>query len=514
MSIRFTGKEFTFTQPDGTKLEVRGWGNQHYARFETKDGYTVVKDPVTGFYEYARATPERDALWPSGIAPGDADPKALGLKLGERLAPQAAKARARDAEEGLPHGGSRWEARRQQAKMSIMRAAAIAEARPGPGAPMPAPPQRQTVGDYTGLCLLIQFPDVPGTITRDDVDAFCNQVNYNANGNNGSVRDFFLDSSGGKLRYNNVVAPYYTATHPRSYYTNPNVAQPRRARELVTEALTWLKSQHFDFSALTADDEDYVYATNVFYAGNVVNRWAEGLWPHAHYLAAPYPLMAGKNAHDYQITNMGSVLTVGTFCHENGHMICDFPDLYDYGDQSSGIGDYCLMCGGNNADPRNPVDVGAYLKYRAGWAGSVTPISAGTHVTAHAGKNEFFIHSKSITEYYIIENRAKSGRDKALPDSGLAVWHIDERGNQEHEHMTVTQHYECSLVQADGRFDLERTRGASGDDGDLFDGGAGGVSEFSPSTTPNSNWWDGTSSKLTLKNISQVGPVMTFDADL
>ena len=33
---------------------------------------------------------------------------------------------------------------------------------------------------------------------------------------------------------------------------------------------------------------------------------------------------------DYQITDMGNRLTLGTFCHENGHMVCDFPDLYPY----------------------------------------------------------------------------------------------------------------------------------------------------------------------------------------
>jgi hypothetical protein len=53
--------------------------------------------------------------------------------------------------------------------------------------PAPAPPQRQTFGDFVGLCLLIQFPDVAGTIPREEVEAFCNQPGYNGFGNNGSV---------------------------------------------------------------------------------------------------------------------------------------------------------------------------------------------------------------------------------------------------------------------------------------------------------------------------------------
>ena len=45
MSMPFINKEFTFTQPDGSQLRVRGTGDQHHAIFETLDGYTVVEDP-------------------------------------------------------------------------------------------------------------------------------------------------------------------------------------------------------------------------------------------------------------------------------------------------------------------------------------------------------------------------------------------------------------------------------------------------------------------------------------
>ena len=42
-------------------------------------------------------------------------------------------------------------------------------------------------------------------------------------------------------------------------------------------------------------------------------------------------LAGGKKVYKYQITNIGSSLALGTFCHENGHMLCGFPDIYDYG---------------------------------------------------------------------------------------------------------------------------------------------------------------------------------------
>jgi M6 family metalloprotease-like protein len=374
-------------------------------------------------------------------------------------------------------------------------------------AAMAAPGVLQTVGDYTGLCLLIQFPDVPGTINREEVDAFCNKPGYNGSGNRGSVYDYFLEVSAGKLRYKNIVAPYYTAQHPRAYYTKESVAQPTRTRELIKEALDYHKAQGFDFSALTSDGQDYVYALNVFYAGPVVNNWAKGLWPHAFHLLTEYQLAPGKLAFDYQITNMGSQLTLGTFCHENGHMICDFPDLYDYGYESKGVGVYCLMCAGGDPDERNPTHVGAYLKYRAGWAAKVTRLTPGLQATAPAGKNEFFIHAKNAVEYFIVENRRQSGRDAQLTDSGLTIWHVDELGDNSNEHMTAASHYECTLVQADGNNDLEM--GANGgDDDDLFHAGAN--SRFAESTTPSSRWWDGTPSGLDISDIGPAGQNISF----
>jgi M6 family metalloprotease-like protein len=502
MSIPFNGQEFTFTQPDGTALNVRGWGDQYHATFEALNGYTVVEDPVTGFFQYADVTPDGDDLVPTGARPRMGLSGGLTMKRGVRISKEAAKAKARE-HLGMPPGTSRWEKRREELKQMLKFSGAAHGI-------APAPPQRQTVGSFTGLCLLIQFPDVPGTITRDQVDDFCNKVGYNGFGNNGSVYDYFLDVSAGKLRFKNIVAPYYTAKHPRSYYTNEKIAQPKRARELIKEALDYHRAKGFDFSKLTVDDQQYVYATSVFYAGTRVNNWAKGLWPHAYHLQTPYTLTAGVKSYDYQITDMTSELTLGTFCHENGHMICDFPDLYDYGYESAGVGTFCLMCAGSHADEKNPPHVNAYLKFKAGWAASMTRITPGLTGTAVAGTNEFFFHRKGPTEYYIIENRYRSGRDMALPGSGLAIWRVDELGDNQYEQMTPTQHYECSLVQADGRNDLENDRTNPGDADDLFR--KGGNELFAPTTRPNSHWWDGTASGLEIGGIGPEGPKIKFTA--
>lgn len=496
MSMPFVDREFTFTQPDGSKLQVRGTGNQHQATFTTLDGYTVVREPVSGFYQYARevgiAHPQ-----PTGIRAGATAPSALGLPPAVKP-PSTSSGGQAFVSAGLPRSRSRWQVRREQFRLQSL--AAIAN-----GVAAPAPPQRQTVGTFVGLCLLVQFPDEPGTISEAEVSDFCNKPGYSGFGNNGSMRDYFFDVSDGKLTYTNIVAPWYTATKPKTYYTDEAVEYPLRARELILETLAFHRAQGFDFSSLTVDSQRFIYAINVFYAGMRTNNWSKGLWPHAYHLQAPVQLAPGKLANDYQITDMSSELTLGTFCHENGHMICDFPDLYDYGNESNGVGHYCLMCGGANANPKNPTRVGAYLRHAAGWATKVSGMPAGASISLSADRNEFGLLRRNRTQYFIVENRAQVGRDASIPDAGLAIWKIDETGNNSNEAMTADSHYECSLVQADGLTDLEM--GANnGGPGDLY--GQGGV--FSSQSRPGSTWWDGTASGLNIRNISAPGPVITF----
>ncbi|MGD2015299.1 MAG: hypothetical protein PVG84_16220 [Desulfobacterales bacterium] len=64
MPTPFLEEEFTFTNPDGETIQVRGSGNQHYAVFETLDGYTITKDPETGFYQYAELSADKTISCP------------------------------------------------------------------------------------------------------------------------------------------------------------------------------------------------------------------------------------------------------------------------------------------------------------------------------------------------------------------------------------------------------------------------------------------------------------------
>ena len=435
MSAPFVDQTFDFPQPDGTTITVRGSGNQERAKFETLDGKPMIRN-ADGYFVEA--------------------PRAAGPGFGPLSIPAPVEL------ESEVTNRSRWQQRRRDMRQD----------RKGFGAlSAPMPPSRPTVGTFVGLTLLVDFSDAPATIAQAEVEAFCNKKGYANFGNNGSVFDYFNEVSNGNLQYTNIVAPYYRAKKPKSYYTDPAAKFTVRAQELIREALAFHIAKGFGFAPLTSDAQNFIYALNIFYAGPCPNAWAKGLWPHQSSLATKVKLADGRSFADYQITDMGNRLTLGTFCHENGHMICDFPDLYPYtAGKGLGAGSYCLMCyGGTGANATNPVHVGAYLKNEAGW-GTATPAKQGTAYTLTAGQNHFVLHG-TATDYYIIENRFKAGRDALLPDSGLAIWHIDETDSN----TAPKLHYECALIQADGKTELES--GVNyGKPGDLFF--AGGVTAF------------------------------------
>ena len=73
----------TLTQPDGMSFEATLWGDEWSSGVETVDGYTVIQDPITGYWEYARRSAGGD-LAQSGLRPGVHDPAGEGIQVGLR----------------------------------------------------------------------------------------------------------------------------------------------------------------------------------------------------------------------------------------------------------------------------------------------------------------------------------------------------------------------------------------------------------------------------------------------
>ncbi len=527
-------KTFKFTQPDGTRIDLWGQGDEFQAVFKHQ-GYPVVFDPVHKTYMYAKLSPDGTALIQTSIEVGKVDPKSQGLDpdADKKVSPEARRKKVAERFQRWNLGVQVTERWQQRKMMQLQAEQLLADG------PVLAPPSSQTIGQKMGLCLLVDFDDDPSSVPQARIINFCNGDNYNGYGNNGSVKKYFRDVSNNMLTYSNVVTAYIripNTLHQKSYYNDTSKDCGSQANLMIKDALDIMKAlPNYQteilptFNTLTVDGNNRVVACNVFYAGDNGGVWSMGLWPHswALYEAGEQELLpGGKKVFRYQVTNIGSALELGTFCHENGHMLCGFPDLYDYDyDSVGGAGVFCLMDYGGGGG--NPVQVCAYLKRASGWATTVevnkyTMMFAELSAAVGAeGYNRFYRFAKpgTPTEYYLFENRQQSGRDAEIPAAGVAIWHIDELGNRDDQRLkynTKHQNYECTLVQADNRWHFQHNVNA-GDANDLYYFGNDAEvysNAFTDVTAPSACWWDGSESFLEADCFSASGPVITFSLQM
>ena len=513
-------KRIAFTQPSGAAIVLWGRGDEFYAVFETLDGYAVVFDQTQHAYCYAQLSPDGAQLVSTGTQVQSATGTALGLTPHLRI--NAAAIRQQVSERF-----ARWD---QGMQVTERWSALKAQLHPAPG--QFSPPSKTTVGDKLGLCLLIDFSDDPGTIPQSEVDDYCNGDNYTNFGNNGSVKKYYQDVSNGLLTYSNVVTIYITAPKPKTFYNDTSKDAGAQARMLITDVLTVmmaLPTYATDilplFDNLSVDSGNNVLAFNVFYAGGNGNVWSMGLWPHSWNLASAVPLSpGGKKLFRYQVSNIGNALEIGTFCHENGHMLCGYPDLYDYTGSSAGVGDWCLMASGSwgGGNGENPTKICAYLSRASGWSTTTDFYGLSNFVATVSAApgtnfNHYYRYQKPgvATEYFLMECRANTGRDGAAPGTGVAIWHIDERGDNSSVNLKTNashNNYEATVVQADNLWNLEKYQN-SGDDKDVYYLGnkaVGYTNQFADLSKPAANWWNGTPSGLFLRDFSAKSNTMTF----
>ena len=389
--------------------------------------------------------------------------------------------------------------------------------------------RRLSSGDVRGLTILVEFTDVSTNVTASDVDELLNGENYNKYDNYCSVREYFLLMSNGKLNYSNKVVGPIKLRREREFYTRSKM----KTEVLIKEVLDILvKDMGIDLYEFDSKDENIVDALNIMYAGGTTFERTrhtilnDGLEPRHGIVGRIRPLKyPGKGTqieiHYYTITALGEEpgkLNIGTFCHENGHQLCRFPDLYDYGKdtvESAGIGEYCLMGSGNHLNHgHTPSPVCPYLRYLVNWIDNEIQLNNPTEYEARHGDYGTIMKYKTNNpnEFFIVENRSKLGLDSHLHGSGLAVYHCDILGSSEWQDGTRDKHYQCALLQADGHFDLEKETKYGdpnvGDAGDLFKQVEGIA--LSHDTTPNSRKWDGSDSNLRISNISAPGQIIRF----
>jgi immune inhibitor A len=199
---------------------------------------------------------------------------------------------------------------------------------------------------------------------------------------------------------------------------------------------------------------------------------------------------------------------IGVCAHELGHLLFGWPDLYDTDSSSEGLGNWCLMAGGSwNSNGDVPAHPSAWCKVNQGWA-SVQTHTANGVVSIADVKTSHTVHrlwkdGAPGNEYFLLENRQRTGFDTHLPGDGLLVYHVDEAiaTNANENHPKV------KLMEADGQRHLHN--GANrGDAGDSYPGSSGNTA-FNGTSNPNSKSYGNVDTCVAITNIGPSGPTMS-----
>ena len=302
-------------------------------------------------------------------------------------------------------------------------------------------------GTKKGLIILVQFTDSKFKSGHDLAlyKRIANDENYSGNNFRGSIKDYFKAQSHGQFELDFDVAGICQIQHPYAYYgKNNSQEEDVKPGEMVAEACLWAHEHGIDFSKYDWDGDGEVDQVFVLYAGHgeaSYDKDPNTVWPHMFYLSASdygKPLsLDGVTVDTYacssELNGDGNLDGIGTFCHEFSHCM-GFPDLYDTSYAGwFGMGDFDLMCSGSyNGDSKCPAGYSAYEKAECGWLTlkDMTNIEQETSIAGvqpmSADGDAYIIKNKGHEdEYYILENRQKTGWDSYLPASGLMITHVD-----------------------------------------------------------------------------------------
>lgn len=481
-AVPASGVELTLQQSSGIQFQARQWGDEFLNGFETTAGYTIAFDEFNGQWTYAMPDPD-GYLVPSPLVVG-VDPVPVWL-------PQQIKP------EGLAL---------QQAvqKSNLM----LADTQQAPAA--------SPSGTFNIPVILINFKDTSTTYSTQDFEELLFGVNKK------SMSDYYKEVSYGKFDVSSGpsgVVGWYTASQNHSYYGyNQGFGA---AQQLVKEAVAAADAT-VNFANYDRDGNCVVDGLMVVHQGTGAESGnLDDIWSHKWaitYSTNDSAACGTVKIHTYSIQpeKLGNgISTMGVFAHEFGHIL-GLPDLYDTDNSSAGIGSWDLMASGSwngvNRPGDTPSHLSAWGKLKLGWASAsqVESLLVAEEIEQAASKADIY-RFVAGTEYFLVENRNRSGFDTGLPGSGLAIWHIDDtKGSNTAECIPPTNcamnHYKVALVQADNLFHLEK-KANRGDAGDLFSGTTG-KAKFDDTTAPSSKLYSGAASLVTVKDVSASGSTM------
>lgn len=486
----------TMKQPDGTVLNLFVTGDEFYNRLHDEGNFTIIRNPSTGWLEYAVLS--GDQLVSTGLVPGKDDPAMHGLNPGIDLPP-----------------GKILSIRMEQVRQKPVSKIYLNKDHPKRGS-----------DTLHNLVVFIRFNNE--NEFTDHVSDYNDMFNNSTPGYN-SMYNYYREASYNQVFITSYLYPVatgitvtsYQDSHPRLYYMPYDASTntigystaagstERRDREfdLLENALNSIKSQVPGSLSLDYNNDGYV--DNVcFIVSGTTTAWSTLLWPHQWSLFTKSVFINGKQVMDFnlQVHDHLQGSGVGVLCHEMFHTL-GAPDLYHYSsDGFTPVGTWDLM--ESNTNP--PQHMGAFMKYRyGGWINYIPEITTSGKYTldplTSPTNNCFKIKSSSTTtnEYFIVEYRLKNGIfENSIPGSGLLIYRInaayDGLGNRSGPPDEVY---------------IYRPNGAPDQNGDIklahFSSNVGRTS-FTKTTNPYCFFSDGSIGNLNISKITSSGNTISF----
>lgn len=382
-----------------------------------------------------------------------------------------------------------------------------------------------TKGDVHGLIVLVNFSDKKFTNTQENIADQMNVENYSLNGATGSARDYFIAQSMGQFKPTfDVVGPVELELPYRYYGGNLSNGSDRHPDVMIFSAVQKAVEQGLvDLNDYDRDGDGIVDMVYIIYAGlgEADGGDANTIWPHMSNLQGSaqfaYQQIEGKKLGLYacsaEYRGDMTFSGIGTFCHEYGHCL-GLPDIYDVTYSGGyGMGSYDIMSSGSYLNNGNtPPNYSGFERYSVGWLTYEDVAKSSDFSLSSINESNRAIRLSSPTnpnEYFVLENRQKTGWDAYLPARGLMISHIDYDEEVWNKNaVNIDKNHQRVMMMA-----ADNTWNTSTQSGDLYPGLLNNT-EFTDTSIPNATLWDGTSMGKSVTDISLDGNNVSFHVEI
>ncbi len=444
----------TVKNADGSEVTVQSFGDEHYHYTTTEDGYLVVGDG-NGSYVYADEDGKASKIKARNAHKrSESDKKFL-----KKLDKQDVKKRHRAVHvDKYPEENTEGDS---LGPVALRKTPAVLN-RPTP--------EKWATGERWIPVLLIGTTDKPYADSAE-VYNMLNQEGYSKDGNIGSLRDYYLYSSGGKLSLHFDVYPLQLGVALTSFGSGSSYSEGNFTKAGV-EALTaradfMSNAAKYCFSGTSVDGFVFLFP------GKEVDalKQSSDFWGHMYWMkynGAGSTWNKGYKSNGYTFDKylfiaqyddnpaQRTLNAMGIFAHEFSHVL-GLADLYSVNNSSiKGPAPYDVMTiGMYNGNWNTPPAYSAFERESMGWmelievkADSTYSLSALSDMQAYSITNP-----NHNDEYYVVEYRPAVKYDAYIGKAsggknGVLVWYIDydksafevdndPNGNANHQRVTV-----------------------------------------------------------------------------